>query len=143
MAKTITNRGKMSSGNKRGNTERHKGKEPQKAKQAKESKKKSVGVPVGAQIPLLDTGPKNIKKIAPHVRVYKAAMKQRVESLAVEIREKGLILALALEANLIPLPNGHITFTCEGIDIDIEPRDFVIHTTTHKEKKKAGRPKKK
>lgn len=105
------------------------------------AKKKTTAKP-GEQMDLIDVGPTNIKKIAPHVRAYKAAMKQRMESLAIEIKEKGLILALVLEAKLTPLPNGHIKFVCEGIDIDIEPRDFVIHTSTHKEKGKRGRPKK-
>jgi hypothetical protein len=96
----------------------------------------------GEQMDLIDVGPENLKKIAPRVRAYKAAMEQRIESLKVEVDEKGKILALVLKAKLKPLANGHIKFTCEGIDIDIEPRDFVIHTSMHKEKKKRGRPKK-
>ena len=106
----------------------------------KETKKAKAGT--GEQLPLIDVGPKNLKKIAPHVVKYKAAMKARQASLKIEVEEKQEILALVLQAELKPLPNGHITFTCEGIDIDIEPRDFVIHTSTHKEKKKRGRPKK-
>jgi hypothetical protein len=106
----------------------------------KKTSKKTAGK--GEQMPLIDVGPENLKKIAPHVRKYKAALAERMTALKLEIAEKVNILALVLEAKLKPLPNGHIKFTCEGIDIDIEPRDFVIHTSQHKEKKKAGRPKK-
>lgn len=100
--------------------------------------KKNSSVP--GQMDLLEVGPENLEQITPHLRKYKAAMKDRLAALKIEIKQKQIILDLIQQAELQPLPNGHIKFQCEGLEIDLEPRDVVIHVKEVKPKKKRGRP---
>jgi hypothetical protein len=87
------------------------------------------------QLELIDVGPKNLKVIAPHARKYREIVKERLELQKVEADEKEIIRDLISKSGLKHLPNGHITFECEGLIIDVEPRDEVIHVNEKKEKK--------
>jgi len=106
-------------------------------KKDSESKQKIV-VAVGEQIPLIDVGPKNLKKIAPVARQYKTVIKERTKLLAQEVKLKEQLHALIKDSNLNPVGN-KIKFTCEGLDIEVEYRDEVIHIKEHKEPNKRGR----
>ena len=87
------------------------------------------------QLELIDVGPKNIQAIAPHARKYRQIVRERLELQKVEAEEKEIIRDMISKSGLKRLPNGHITFECEGLIIDVEPRDEVIHVNEKKEKK--------
>ena len=92
----------------------------------------------GEQMQLIEVAPENLDKISPHVRKYREALKQRQAALKEEVKQKQLIQELVLAAKLQPLTNGHVKFRCEGFEIDLEPRDFVIHVKESKPPKKQG-----
>lgn len=86
----------------------------------------------GEQLPLIDVGPKNLKKIGPLVRKYSAIMHERVKLLESECKLKQQILNLVNKEHLSRLPDGSIRFTCDGTMIEIIPRDEVIRIKEHK-----------
>ena len=79
------------------------------------------------QMDLLEVGPENLKEIESHLDIYGWTVKRRIVLLATEVKEKQIILQLVQKAKLKPLANGHIKFRCRGMEIDLEPRDTVIH----------------
>lgn len=85
-----------------------------------------VETPAGEQMDLIDVGPENLEKIAPHARRYRAAMKKRLAALEIEVREKGIIQQLVHDSGLKRLPDGSIKFKCEGMRIEIIPSDEKI-----------------
>lgn len=98
---------------------------------------------IGEQLTLIDVGPENLKKITPHAHRYRQLVKDRLALQKQEHEEKEEIHRLIKESGLKHLPNGHITFECEGLEIDIEPRDEIIHVKEIKKKAKkpAGKTK--
>jgi redox-regulated HSP33 family molecular chaperone len=83
-------------------------------------------IPVGEQMDLIDVGPENLEKIAPHARKYRAAMKKRLAALDIEVKEKSIIQQLVHESGLKRLADGSIKFKCEGMRIEIIPSDEKI-----------------
>ncbi len=99
----------------------------------KKKKAQSEKVKSGEQLSLMDVGPKNLKKIAPIARRYRDNVRERLAIQALEKADKEAIKKLVHAAGLTRLPNGHITFTCDGLLIDLEPKDEVVHVKDAKE----------
>lgn len=95
-------------------------------------------VSVGEQMPLMDVGPENLKKIAPVAREYRSILKERLKLTVQEVKLKKKLHELIKESKLNQV-DGKIKFACEGLDIEVEYRDEVIHIKEHKEPKKRGR----
>ena len=91
-----------------------------------EKTEKAESQQTGEQMNLIDVGPKNLKKIAPHARKYKAAMNERVAALAIEVAEKQIIKDMVEESGLKRMPDGSYKFHCEGLKIEIIPQDEKI-----------------
>ena len=85
-----------------------------------------AGDEMGEQLDLIDVGPENLEKIAPHARRYKAALKKRLADLDLEVKEKNIIQQLVHESGLKRLPDGSIKFRCEGMRIELIPTDEKI-----------------
>ena len=101
-----------------------------KATQTK-SKKKGKG---GEQLDLIDVHPKEAKPIIEAARRYKKYQKIRLENLAKEIAEKGVIKDLVRKAKLPTLPNGKIKFTYDNVMVEITPRDELVRVVEKKAK---------
>jgi hypothetical protein len=68
--------------------------------------KKNSSVP--GQLDLIEVGPENLEKMTPHLRKYKAAVKERMAALKIEVEQKQIIMDLVQQAKLQPLPNGQV-----------------------------------
>ena len=91
-----------------------------------QTSEEEVEVTSGEQMDLIDVGPENLEKIAPHARKYRAAMKKRLAALDIEVKEKNIIRQLVYDSGLKRLPDGSIKFKCEGMRIEIIPTDEKI-----------------
>ena len=96
---------------------------------------------VGQQLALIEVGPENLAEIAPVVRRYRQFAKERLTALAGEVKAKQELLDLVKAARLQPLPDGKITFTCEGATITVTPQDFLIQVKDGTPRPR-GRPRK-
>jgi hypothetical protein len=105
---------------------------------AKKERNNKMDIAIGEQIPLIDVGPENLKKIAPVAREYKKVLRNRIKLLSAEVKLKQKLHGLIKQSKLKPV-DGKIKFFCEGLDIEVEYRDEVIHIREHKEPKKRGR----
>ena len=84
------------------------------------------------QLDLIDVGPKNLKKIKPHVQAYRAAVEEYSQLGQQVNQEKQAILDLVSKAELKPLANGNIEFTCDNVLIKIVPTELKIKITKPK-----------
>jgi hypothetical protein len=78
------------------------------------------------QLALIDVGPENMKDIAPVARQYKDAQARRIAALDEEVTLKQQIRELVAKAQLKRLADGKIRFRCDGLLIEITPRDEKV-----------------
>lgn len=97
------------------------------------AKKKKAGK--GEQMALLDVGPEHTREIAAAGRRCKILQRARLKALDAEVKEKQKIRQLVEKENLTRLQDGRIRFKCDGLLIEITPRDELV--TVKEEKKKA------
>lgn len=95
--------------------------------------KKKTSSKKGEQMPLLDVGPENLKKIEPVARKYRAAVKRRLVESAEEVALKKKLRGLIIEANLKRDKEGKIKFTAGGLIIKMTPCDDLIQVTEKKD----------
>ena len=107
-------------------------------------KRAKTKVAKGEQMPLIDVGPKNLKKIVKVVRDYKFHQKQRQHHLKEEVRLKQEVKELVEKADLHRLKGGNIKFEAEGTIVNIVPQDdlITIKEKTPKRSKAAEKGKK-
>jgi hypothetical protein len=84
---------------------------------------------------LFETLPKNLEKMRPLVDEYLEAKAQRLAAGAIESAQKAKIIPIILAAKLTPMANGHVMFSFAGVDWDVEPTGYSLHTKTTKEPK--------
>lgn len=87
----------------------------------------------GEQLPLIDVGPENLKKIVPVARRYRAAVKRRMNEGDEEVKLKVKLLQLVEEANLQRDKTGKVKFKADGMTITVTPRDNLIQVTEKKD----------
>jgi hypothetical protein len=96
--------------------------------------KKKSPVKKGEQIPLIDVGPQELKKIIPLAKNYKAAVKTRVTALEEEVAYKKQLLELVEAEGLSRDAKGKIRFKADGLEITVTPRDNLIQVKEKKDK---------
>lgn len=79
----------------------------------------------GEQGTLIDTGPKESKKIIAAARKYKSVSAQRQALTAEEVAAKKDLLDLVKQENL-QMVDGKIQFEVDGLTITVTPRDELI-----------------
>ena len=80
----------------------------------------------GEQLELIDVTPENLKAIKPVARAYKKAQKARLAAQAEEIELKNKIREAVHAAGIKPLPDGTFRFQCDGMTIEVTPRDELV-----------------
>lgn len=80
----------------------------------------------GKQLELIDVLPKDARPIVEAARIYKEYLRERQAALAEEVKHKKIVLDLIKKAELQPLKDGVIRFTCDGVTISITPRDELV-----------------
>lgn len=86
----------------------------------------------GEQGTLIDTGPKEPKKIIAAAKRYKAAQRERLAALEEEVAAKKHLLDLVKAENLQPV-DGKIQFEADGMIITVTPRDELIRVKENEE----------
>ena len=88
------------------------------------------------QLDLIDVAPENAKDIARVGRLYKKAQSARIAAGNEEVKLKSQIKEFVEEAHLQRGEDGAIRFTCDSLEISIEPRDDVVKVKDKSDKKK-------
>lgn len=96
----------------------------------------------GEQMPLMDTGPENLKEIVEAVRIYKAHQSDRLIAGKKEVKQRGKVRELVKNSDLQRLKDGRILFEADGSEVCVTPQDDLI-TIKDKKPKKAKKTKKK
>jgi hypothetical protein len=75
---------------------------------------------------LIEVGPENLAAITPVAKRYQKHKKARLAVLAKELADKEELKALVKEANLTPLADGVIRFSCDGLEIELKPGESSL-----------------
>ena len=84
---------------------------------------------------LFETLPKSLEAMRPHMDEYLEAKAQRQAAGLVESEKKKTIMDIILKAKLKARDDGHVVFTFGGIEWDVEPTGFSLHTKKAKDAK--------
>ncbi len=73
------------------------------------------------QMDLIDVHGKKMKPVIAAARKYRATIAKRLKLQEKEAEEKQTVSDLIKKLKIKPLPSGLIHFTCDGLDIIVEP----------------------